>query len=100
MHVVVVNVHVKPEAVDAFIAATADNHSHTRKEPANLRFDLLRRNDDPNRFVLYEAYLDEQAFATHQQTAHYARWKEAVTPMMAEPRSAQKCTSLFPEPWQ
>jgi|SRR6187549_3712627 autoinducer 2-degrading protein len=100
MYVVVVNVHVQPEAVDAFIAATADNHVNTRKEPDNLRFDVLRRQDDPNRFVLYEAYRSEAGFTAHQQTAHYARWKEAVTAMMAEPRSAQKCTSLFPEPWQ
>ncbi len=100
MYVVVVNVSVKPEAVDAFIAATAENHKNTRKEPDNLRFDVLRRNDDPSRFVLYEAYLSEGGFAAHQQTAHYAVWKEAVAPMMADPRSPQKCTSLFPEPWQ
>jgi autoinducer 2-degrading protein len=100
MYVVVVNVSVKPEAVTAFIAATADNHTNTRKEPDNLRFDVLRRTDDPNRFVLYEAYTSEAAFAAHQQTPHYARWKEAVQPMMADPSGAQKCTSLFPEPWQ
>lgn len=99
MHVVVVNVTVKPEAVDAFIAATHENHRGTRTEPANVRFDVLRRNDDPNRFVLYEVYGDESGFAAHQQTPHYAKWKEAVAPMMAEPRSAQKCTSLYPEPW-
>lgn len=100
MYVVVVNVHVKPEAVDEFITLTADNHLNTRKEPLNLRFDVLRRTDDPNRFVLYEAYESEAAFAEHQRTAHYARWKEAVASMMAEPRSPQKCTSLFPEPWR
>ena len=86
MYVVVVNIHVKPEAVEEFIALTADNHLNTRKEPANLRFDLLRRNDDPNRFVLYEAYTSEGGFSAHQQTAHYARWRDAVLPMMAEPR--------------
>jgi (4S)-4-hydroxy-5-phosphonooxypentane-2,3-dione isomerase len=100
MYVVVVNVSVKPEDVAAFIAATADNHRQTRQEPDNLRFDVLRRNDDPNRFVLYEAYASEGGFAAHQQTAHYARWKEAVAPMMADPRAAQRCTSLYPEPWQ
>ena len=99
MYVVVVNVHVKPEAVDAFIAASADNHLNTRKEPANLRFDVLQRTDDPNRFVLYEVYQDESGFGAHQQTAHYLTWKETVAPMMAEPRSAQKCSSVFPEPW-
>ncbi|MET0790433.1 MAG: antibiotic biosynthesis monooxygenase [Polyangiaceae bacterium] len=100
MYVVVVNVSVKPEAVEAFIAATRDNHLGTRGEPDNLRFDVLRRSDDSNRFVLYEAYQSEAGFAAHQQTPHYLRWKEAVAPMMADPRAAQKCTSLFPEPWQ
>lgn len=100
MYVVVVNIHVKPEAVDEFIALTADNHLNTRKEPENLRFDVLRRNDEPNRFVLYEVYQSEGGFSAHQQTAHYLRWKEAVAPMMAEPRAPQKCTSVYPEPWQ
>ena len=100
MYVVVVNVTVKPEAVDAFIAATRDNHEGTRREPDNLRFDVLRRGDDPNRFVLYEVYRSEAGFAAHQRTAHYLAWKDSVAPMMAEPRTAQKCASLFPEPWQ
>ena len=100
MYVVVVNVHVKPEAVAAFLAATAENHRHTRMEPDNLRFDVLRRNDDPSRFVLYEVYSSEAGFAAHQQTGHYSHWKETVAPMMADPRAPQKCTSLFPEPWQ
>jgi (4S)-4-hydroxy-5-phosphonooxypentane-2,3-dione isomerase len=100
MYVVVVNVHVKADDVTAFVAATRDNHLGTRREPGNLRFDLARRNDDPNRFVLYEAYQDENGFLTHQQTEHYLKWKEAVAPMMAEPRSPLRCTSVFPEPWQ
>ena len=100
MYVVVVNVSVKPEAVEAFVAATEANHRDTRKEPQNVRFDVLRRNDDPNRFVLYEVYANEAGFTAHQETPHYARWKETVAPMMAEPRAAQKCSSLNPEPWQ
>ena len=99
MYVVVVNVHVKAEDVAAFEAATRDNHLGTRREHGNVRFDVLRRNDDPNRFVFYEAYRDEVGFVAHQQTPHYLTWKETVAPMMAEPRSPQKCTSLFPEPW-
>jgi len=100
MYVVVVNVSVKPEAVQAFIEATRDNHVGTRTEPDNLRFDVLRRTDDDSRFVLYEVYSSEAGFAAHQQTAHYGKWKAAVAPMMADPRAAQKCVNLFPEPWQ
>ena len=100
MYVVVVNVSVKPESVAAFIAATRENHLGTRGELGNFRFDVLRRLDDPNRFVLYEAYADEASFAAHQQTTHYLAWKHAVAEMMADPRAAQRCESLFPEPWQ
>ena len=100
MFVVVVNVHVKPEALEAFVAATRENSAAARGEPGNVRFDVLRRNDDPNRFVLYEVYEDESGFTAHQQTAHYLEWKEAVAPLMAEPRSAQKCSSIMPELWQ
>ena len=100
MYVVIVNVSVKPESASEFLAVTEQNHQGTRSEPGNVRFDVLRRNDDPNRFVLYEAYRDEAGFVAHQQTAHYLAWKETVANMMAEPRSSQKCTSLFPEPWQ
>lgn len=100
MYVVVVNVHVKADDVDAFIVATAQNHSASREEPGNLRYDVLRRCDDPNRFVLYEVYKSEADFVAHQQTAHYLLWKEQVANMMAEPRSAQKCNHLFPVEWQ
>src|SRR3954471_783219 len=99
MYVVVVNVSVKPEAVAAFIVATRENHLATRTEPDNVRFDVLQRSDDPNRFVLYEAYSSDAGFVAHQNTPHYAKWKETVAPMMADPRSPQKCVSLFPEPW-
>jgi autoinducer 2-degrading protein len=100
MYVVVVNVHVKVECVADFVSATQQNFLGTRGEPGNVRFDILRRNDDPNRFVFYEVYRDESGFTAHQQTAHYLTWKETVAPMMAEPRSPQKCTNVFPEPWQ
>jgi autoinducer 2-degrading protein len=100
MYVVVIQVSVKPEDVAAFIEATQANQLGTRTEPGNVRFDVLRRNDDPNRFVFYEAYQNEEGLFAHQKTAHYLHWKEIVAPMMAEPRSPQKCTSVFPEPWQ
>jgi (4S)-4-hydroxy-5-phosphonooxypentane-2,3-dione isomerase len=96
MYVVSVEIHVKPEDVEAFVDATADNHLNTRKEPGNLRFDVSRRLDDPNRFFLYEVYRDEAAFKAHQQTAHYFRWREAVADSMAEPRVGRKHMSLHP----
>ncbi len=100
MYVVIVNVSVKPEAVTAFVEATNSNLVGTRQEPLNVRFDLLQREDDPNRFVIYEVYQGQAGFSAHQQTAHYLKWRETVAPMMSEPRAALKCVSVLPEPWQ
>jgi autoinducer 2-degrading protein len=95
MYVVSVTVHVKPEQVDAFIAATLENARNTRGEPGNVRFDVLRAEEDPNRFLLYEAYLTKEDFVRHQQTEHYLRWKAAVADAMAQPRQGIKHHSLF-----
>jgi autoinducer 2-degrading protein len=95
MYTVIVTAIVKPEAIEPFIAATLDNARNTRKEPGNLRFDVLRAEDDPTRFMLYEAYKTKADFAAHQQTEHYARWKNAVADMMAQPRTSVKASTLF-----
>ena len=86
MIVTCVNVWVKPEHVDEFIAATMVNHNNSIQEPGNLRFDLLQNSADPARFTLYEAYESEEAAAAHKQTAHYHAWRDAVAPWMAKPR--------------
>ena len=55
----IVFVDVKPECIDAFRAISTYNHECSRKEPGNIRFDLLQDNNDPTKFVLFEVYEDE-----------------------------------------
>ena len=97
MHVTLVHVVVKPDAVDAFVTATRTNHEASVREPGNRRFDVLQLTDDPARFILYEAYASAEDAAAHKQTAHYAQWRDAVAPMMAEPRKGVPMRGLFPE---
>lgn len=99
MHVLWVKIQVKPEGVADFIEATLDNAKNTRREPGNVRFDVLRSQEDPTRFFLYEVYKAESDHKSHQGTEHYLRWRERVNPLMAVNRSADKATPLFPEPW-
>lgn len=96
MIVTCVYVHVKPDVVDQFIEATTANHRESVKEPGNLRFDLLRENEDPNRFMLYEAYESEEAAAAHKSTAHYLAWRDAVQDFMAGPRKGVRYSILEP----
>jgi quinol monooxygenase YgiN len=96
MLVVHVHVHVLPDAVPAFIEATLDNARHSVREPGIARFDVVQSQDDPSRFVLIEVYRSVEATAAHKETAHYARWRDAVAPMMAEPRTSFKFVNLHP----
>jgi autoinducer 2-degrading protein len=97
MLVVHVHVHVKPEHVEAFKQASVANARESIKEPGIARFDLVQQQDDPTRFVLVEVYRTPQAPAAHKETKHYETWRDAVAPMMAEPRSSVKFGNLFPE---
>jgi autoinducer 2-degrading protein len=96
MLIVHVFVHVKGEHVDAFIAATQANARASLGEPGVLRFDCIQEQGAPERFVLVEVYRTEQDPALHKETAHYKTWRDAVEPMMAEPRRSVKYTPVVP----
>ena len=98
MLVVHVHVHVKADAAEAFAAATLENARRSVEEHGVVRFDVVRQEDDPTRFVLVEIYRTEGDPARHKETAHYAAWRAAVEPMMAEPRRRVKYRALFPAP--
>ena len=95
MYVVAVTIFVKPANVDTFIEATLDNARNTRREPGNLRFDVSRGEDDPNRFLLYEVYREKEDFTKHQQTEHYFRWRDTVSNWFREPRVGVKHQTVF-----
>ena len=97
MFIVHVFVHVKAEFIEAFKTACLDNASNSVKEPGIARFDVIQQLDDPSRFVLVEVYRTPDDPARHKETAHYARWRDAVAEMMAEPRQAIKYDNVFPD---
>ena len=96
MVIVHVHAHVKPEFVEAFKVATAENARNSVLEPGVLRFDVIQQEDDPTRFVLIEIYRTVEATVAHKETAHYAAWQAVAAPMMAGPRSRVKYSTVFP----
>lgn len=97
MYIVHVFVHVKPDAVEPFKAATIENARHSVQEPGIARFDVLQQQDDPTRFVLVEVYRTAEDPARHKETAHYQKWRDTVEPWMAEPRTSVKYTNIYPD---
>ena len=96
MLIIHVMIHVKPEHLEAFKAATLDNARNSVREPGIARFDVIQQVDDPTRFMLVEVYRDADAPARHRETAHYAAWLAAVTDMFVEPRTRSQYSNLFP----
>jgi quinol monooxygenase YgiN len=95
----VVHVHarVKPEGVEAFRAASIENSRESLKEPGVARFDVVQSAEDPTRFILVEVYRTADAPAAHKATAHYARWRDTVADLMAEPRTSQRYVNVAPD---
>ncbi len=98
MLIVHIYVHVKPERLADFKQATLDNARASIQEPGIARFDVFEQQDDATRFVFIEAYRTPEAAAAHKATPHYAKWRDAVEPMMAEPRQRAQYNAVFPSP--
>jgi len=96
MLIVHVHIHVKPEYIDAFRAASIANARESLIETGIARFDVLEQEDSPGRFVLVEVYRTADAPAKHKQTSHYTAWRDTVENMMAEPRTSLKYSNTFP----
>ncbi len=97
MFIVHVHVHVKPDQIKAFMAATKENAQNSIQEPGIARFDVIQQLDNPEHFVLVEVYRTMGDSVKHKETAHYQKWRDAVADMMAEPRSSIKYANIYPD---
>jgi len=75
---IVVKQPVRPKFADEFPSLVAEFTKATRAEPGCLSFDWYRSAEDPNLWVLIEAYRDAEAGEAHVQSAHF---KEAMAQM-------------------
>jgi autoinducer 2-degrading protein len=96
MLIVHVDVRVLPERVPEFLTACVANAQASLREPGVARFDVIQDSADPSHVVLVEVYRDEAAAVAHKDTPHYAVWRDAVAPMMAQPRASTRFAPVFP----
>ena len=80
----------KPETAEAVAEVLSRHVAATREEPGCVHFVALRSCDEPDRFVLYEQYADEDAFAAHRASTHFrVNVEETIVPMLEERRFAR-----------
>lgn len=57
------------------------------QEPGNLTFEASQLRDTPERFFVYEAYLDEAAFQEHLNHPAGQAFNIELAPLIVEPSS-------------
>jgi quinol monooxygenase YgiN len=75
---------VRPEDADRWPQIAGEFTEATRGEPGCLWFEWSRSVEDPNEYVLVEAFRDEDAGAAHVGSEHFARARETLPPHLAE----------------
>jgi quinol monooxygenase YgiN len=75
---------VRPDQSERWLALVDPFTQATRAEPGNLWFDWSRSVDDPNEFVLLEAFRDAVAGGEHVQSDHFAAGLVTMRPALTE----------------
>ena len=81
--VLAVNLRIKPENVEAFMAGVLANAREARKEPGCRQFEVLVDPADKTKVMLFEIYDDDKAFEVHQQTPHFKKYLAESVPLLA-----------------
>ncbi|WP_417235249.1 putative quinol monooxygenase [Arthrobacter sp.] len=80
---IVVKFPVKPDWADRWPELTRSFTEATRAEPGNLWFDWSRSLEDPNEYVLVEAFADDGAEA-HVKRGHFQQAMTDMLPALSE----------------
>ena len=83
MILIVAKFKVKPEHADAWPELSAEFTAASRAEPGNLWFEWSRSVDDPNEYVLVEAFRDDAAEA-HVTSDHFKKAQRDLPPLLQE----------------
>jgi quinol monooxygenase YgiN len=78
-----VELRIRPENVERFMAGVLENARAARTEPGCRQFEVLVDPQDRTRVMLFEVYDDEKAFEAHQQTPHFRKYLAESVPLLA-----------------
>ena len=81
---IVVKFKVLPEYRDSWLEHVEPFTTATRAEPGNLWFDWSRSVDDPEEYVLVEAFRDGDAGDAHVSSEHFKQATRQLPKALAE----------------
>lgn len=83
MILVVVKQPVRAKYADAFPSLVEEFTTATRAEPGNISFDWYRSVEDPNLWLLVEAFRDRESGDAHVESAHFKKAMELMPRLLA-----------------
>jgi quinol monooxygenase YgiN len=66
----------------------------SRRDPGNLRFDIMQHTMRANHFTVVEAWRDRKALDEHAASAHMRQYREAYGPMAGSPLDERVYTAV------
>ena len=84
MILIVVKHPVRPEHADDWPSLMEEFTTATRAEPGNICFDWYRSAEDPNVYVLIEAFRDRAAGEAHVNSEHFKSAIARLSQLLAD----------------
>ena len=85
MKIVTAKVWMQPGKSEEFLEAYRWMQALVLEDPGAIQYTLHRSTENPNEFIFYERYENEEAFAYHLSTEHFKKFAATIDPLMSVP---------------
>jgi (4S)-4-hydroxy-5-phosphonooxypentane-2,3-dione isomerase len=93
---IIVQAEIVPERLSEFMQLIEHNALQSRKEPQCIRFDIVRSQEQDNKFFFYEIYTNNHsAIEHHKSQPHYQAWADFKDSGGTISSSTYKANGLF-----
>ena len=79
----IATITANPGGEDTLAGLLADYGRVVTAEPGNQRFEVYQERDEPQRFVIIERYVDEDAFQAHLGAPENAAFNASIVDLVA-----------------
>jgi quinol monooxygenase YgiN len=93
LYVNAVDLDIKPDDTEKFLAALRENGAGAVTEPGCREFNIHTQASNPNHVFIYEVYDNAAALEAHRATDHYKKYAAATANMVAK-REVRAMTSV------
>eukprot|EP00466_Bigelowiella_natans_P013885 jgi/Bigna1/139412/aug1.50_g14120 len=90
------SIRVDENAEKEFLELTILNARNSIMSDGVARFDVLQHDDDPQQFMIVQAFKNEEAQKAHEGSEHNQRWLANLPELLAANIAAAEFSNIFP----